>query len=52
LKFGLDSKVIVSGGVRRVTSSDLPPPPKEEENPADSGTNAVPASEEAKSPKS
>ena len=52
LKFAVDSKVIVSGGVRRVTASDLPPPPKEELSPADTGTNAAPTSEEAKSPPS
>jgi hypothetical protein len=52
LKFGTDSKVIVSGGVRRVTSSDVPPPPKEEETHAKTSTNAVPVSEEAKSPQS
>lgn len=50
LKFEFDSKVVVSGGVRRVTASDRPAPPKEEESPAVSGTNAVPTAEAAKSP--
>jgi hypothetical protein len=48
LKFGNDSKVIVSGGVRRLAASDYPAPPKEEVIPADTGTNAVPAAEDAK----
>jgi hypothetical protein len=52
LKLGRDSKIIIKGGVRRVTASDLPPPPKEEESPAATGTNSVPTTEEAKSPQS
>lgn len=52
LKFAFDSKVIISGGARRVTSTDIPPPPKEEGSPADASTNAVPAAEATKSPQS
>jgi hypothetical protein len=60
LKFGMDSKIVVVGGERRVTAADVPPPPKEEVPaatdtnavPAAASTNTVPAIESAKSSKS
>ena len=42
LRIGIDSRIFVSGGERRVTASDIPPPPKEVLEPEGGETNTVP----------